>query len=164
MEIRRASTCHPERAAVSAANEGSKSATPSAPPPPSRVIPDWRVLAGGAFQIILDWRRVQRFASIWRRIRTKPRGAKTAALPTVIVSERRSRESNDLNRRSPPHTPTRPFFSFCCKQSTFVESTLGSLLRHAWVALGPRLGHPRATQSQTQSHFRQRVARPLELP
>jgi hypothetical protein len=102
VEIRRASTCHPERAAVSAANEGSKSATPSAPPPPSRVIPDWRVLAGGAFQIIPDWRRVQRFASIWRRIRTKPRGAKTAALPTVIVSERRSRESNDLNWRSPP--------------------------------------------------------------
>jgi hypothetical protein len=30
----------------------------------------------------------------------KPRGAKTAAPQPVIVSDRRSRQSNDLNRRS----------------------------------------------------------------
>jgi len=57
--------------------------------------------------------------------------------------------------------PTHPrsFSSFCCKQSTYLESTLGPLLRHAWVTLGPRLGHPRATQSLTQSQpSRQRVA------
>jgi hypothetical protein len=59
----------------------------------------------------------------------KLRGAKTAALPTVIVSKRRSREPNDLNRRSPPlhnyqithlpnsvriprNQPTRAFFHF----------------------------------------------------
>ena len=48
-------------------------------------------------------------------------------------------------------TPTRPFFNFCCKQSTFINLTLGPPLRHAWVALRPPLGHPRVTQSQTQS-------------
>ncbi len=55
------------------------------------------------------------------------------------------------------------FFEFCCKHSTSSQSTLGLPLRHAWVALGPRLGHPRATQSQTQSpveRHRQRVATP----
>jgi hypothetical protein len=30
--------------------------------------------------------------------------------------------------------PTRPFSSFCCKQSNFRKSTLGPPLRHAWVA------------------------------
>jgi hypothetical protein len=50
-------------------------------------------------------------------------------------------------------SPTRPFPNFCCKQKHFHHSTLGPPLRHAWVALGPRLGHPRATQSQTQSNL-----------
>ena len=38
-----------------------------------------------------------------------------------------------------------------CKQKTLHQSTLGPPLRHAWVTLGPRLGHPRATQTQSQS-------------
>jgi hypothetical protein len=70
VEIRRASTCHPERAAVSAANEGSKSATPSAPPPPSRVIPDWRVLAGvhsRSFQIGVEFRDLPQFGAGFKR-------------------------------------------------------------------------------------------------
>ena len=51
-------------------------------------------------------------------------------------------------RRFLPHPP---FLTFCCKQRHLFQSTLGSPLRDAWVALGPRLGHPSATQSQTQS-------------
>jgi hypothetical protein len=69
--------------------------------------------------------------------------------------------------RSPNHAvylpPTRHFFNPCCKHSTSSQSTLGPPLRGAWVALGPRLGLPRATQSQTQSpaeRHRQRVATP----
>jgi hypothetical protein len=53
--------------------------------------------------------------------------------------------------RSARHTPTRLFPLIYCKQKTLHESTLGPPLRHAWVALGPRLGHPRATQTQSQS-------------
>jgi hypothetical protein len=44
--------------------------------------------------------------------------------------------------RSARHTPTRLFPVAYCKQKTLHESTLGPPLRHAWVALGPRLGHP----------------------
>jgi len=47
--------------------------------------------------------------------------------------------------------PLPPFVDFCCKQRCLDKSIQGWPLRHAWVALGPRLGHPRATQSQTQS-------------
>jgi hypothetical protein len=55
-------------------------------------------------------------------------------------------------RRAPRATPpTRLFPVAYCKQKTLHESTLGPPLRHAWVALGPRLGHPRATQTQSQS-------------
>jgi hypothetical protein len=46
-------------------------------------------------------------------------------------------------RRAPRATPpTRLFPVAYCKQKTLHESTLGPPLRHAWVALGPRLGHP----------------------
>jgi hypothetical protein len=75
---------------------------------------------------------------------------KIAALPTVIVSDRCNRESNDLNRRSQP-IPPRPIFSFLLQTKTLFKSTQAWPLRDAWVALGPRLGHPRATQSQSQS-------------
>ena len=57
--------------------------------------------------------------------------------------------------RSPDHPisvpPSPAFFQLLLKTKHFRHSTLGPPLRHAWVALGPRLGHPRATQSQTQS-------------
>ena len=49
------------------------------------------------------------------------------------------------------HSPPGPFSKFCCKQNYFLHSTLAPPLRGAWVALGPRLGHPSVTQSQTQS-------------
>ncbi len=49
------------------------------------------------------------------------------------------------------HTPPRPFFQLLLQTKPLCQSTLGWPLRHAWVALGPPLGHPRATQSQTQS-------------
>jgi hypothetical protein len=42
------------------------------------------------------------------------------------------------------------------------NSTLGPPLRDAWVALGPRLGHPRATQSQTQSQSKSAEGRDPE--
>ena len=59
--------------------------------------------------------------------------------------------------------PPRPFFYFLLQTNTLFESTQAWPLHGAWVALGPRLGHPRATQSQTQSpaeSHRQRVATP----
>ena len=71
--------------------------------------------------------------------------------------------TRDIERSPCMFTPTRHFFHPCCKHSTSSQSTLGPPLRGAWVALGPRLGHPRATQSQTQSpaeSHRQRVAVP----
>ena len=76
----------------------------------------------------------------------------------------RNQSINTRFVRSPfMFTPTRHFFHPYCKYSTSSQSTLGPPLRGAWVALGPRLGHPRATQSQTQSpaeSHRQRVATP----
>jgi hypothetical protein len=55
VEIRRASTCHPERAAALAANEGPKSAKPSFPTPPysSHPIPDWRDFNASRFLCVL---------------------------------------------------------------------------------------------------------------
>jgi len=55
-KIRRASTCHPEKAAALAANEGPKSAKPSLPyplpwyPTASQVIPVWREFKAHAAQ------------------------------------------------------------------------------------------------------------------
>jgi hypothetical protein len=46
--------------------------------------------------------------------------------------------------------PAPPFFNSYCKQRHLRQSTLGPPVRDAWVALGPRLGHPRATQTQSQ--------------
>jgi hypothetical protein len=47
--------------------------------------------------------------------------------------------------------PRPAFFLFLLQTKTLFESTQAWPLRHAWVALARRLGHPRATQSQTQS-------------
>jgi hypothetical protein len=47
--------------------------------------------------------------------------------------------------------PSPPFFELLLQTKDFCHSTLGPPLRDAWAALGPRLGHPRVTQSQTQS-------------
>jgi hypothetical protein len=58
------------------------------------------------------------------------RGAADAGSRTISIGE--------AYQRYPP----RPFFSFCCKQSTFVNRRLGL----PWATQGPRLGHPRATQ------------------
>ncbi|HEY2168358.1 MAG TPA: hypothetical protein VGJ30_01940, partial [Candidatus Angelobacter sp.] len=41
----------------------------------------------------------------------------------------------------------RPFFELLLQTKDFCHSMLGPPLRDAWVALGPRLGHPRATQA-----------------
>jgi hypothetical protein len=57
--------------------------------------------------------------------------------------------------------PTPPFSCFCCKQRRFPQSSLGPPLGDAWVALGPRLGHPRAIQSQTQSQSQQAEGRKI---
>jgi hypothetical protein len=58
--------------------------------------------------------------------------------------------------RCPDHpihgAPTRPFSTFCCKQSAFLKSTPGSPLRLPWATLGPPKGHPIPRPS------RQRVA------
>jgi hypothetical protein len=53
--------------------------------------------------------------------------------------------------RSARHTPHPAISIVYCKQKTSHQSTLAPPLRHAWVILGPRLGHPRATQTQSQS-------------
>jgi hypothetical protein len=71
---------------------------------------------------------------------------KIAALPTVIVSDRCNRESNDLNRRSQPIPPAR-FFRFCCKQRLCSNRLTGG----PCVTLGVALGPPKATQAQSQS-------------
>jgi hypothetical protein len=52
-------------------------------------------------------------------------------------------------RRFPSAPPT--LFPFLLQTKHFHKSTLGRCLRGAWVALGPRLGHPRATQTQSQA-------------
>jgi len=56
--------------------------------------------------------------------------------------------------RSPDHpiSPPHPaFFQLLLQIKHFRYSTLGSPLGDAWASLASRLGHPRATQSQTQS-------------
>ena len=52
-----------------------------------------------------------------------------------------------ITRSAYPHPA---FFQLLLQAKHFRKSTLGPPLRHAWVALGPRLGHPRATQTQSQ--------------
>jgi hypothetical protein len=53
------------------------------------------------------------------------------------------RGSQPDHARSPDlFHPTPPFLHLCCKHSTSSQSTLGSPLRDAWVALGPPKGHP----------------------
>jgi hypothetical protein len=63
------------------------------------------------------------------------------------VPGRCPRDFGDVGDFLPHHL----FFNFCFKQKHFRKSTLGPPLRDAWVALGPRLGHPRVTQAQSQS-------------
>jgi hypothetical protein len=48
-------------------------------------------------------------------------------------------------------SPPPALFYFLLQTNTLFESTQSWPLHGAWVALGPRLGHPRATQTQTQT-------------
>src|SRR6478736_5763370 len=71
-------------------------------------------------------------------------------LRLLILKERAVFATHEgLNPRS-PHLPT-PFFQLLLQTKHLLNFTQGWPLRGAWVALGPRLGHPRATQSHTQS-------------
>jgi hypothetical protein len=84
VETRRASSCHPERAAVFAANEGPRPAKPSYLPLPlpsqigvgfRGVIPEGPVHARfsrGWAEIIPDWRGFERLRLNWRRVDVPP--------------------------------------------------------------------------------------------
>jgi hypothetical protein len=77
-------------------------------------------------------------------------GWKIVAPQTVIVSDRCNREPNDLNRRSLFSAP-HPLSKILLQTKGLSKSTLGRLLRDAWVALAWPLGDPSVTQAQSQS-------------
>ena len=78
--------------------------------------------------------------------------------PSESSDAARCRRSRAIPAIFAPHPL---FFRLLLQTKHLFNSTLGPPLRHAWVALGPPLGHPRATQSQSQSA---EGRKPLQVP
>jgi hypothetical protein len=64
-----------------------------------------------------------------------------------------------LFARSLDFLPPPPFFQLLLQTKQLRQSTLGSPLRDAWVALGPRLGHAWATQGPPKPNPKQAEGR-----
>jgi len=89
--------------------------------------------------------KVRQRVAIRRRRAAHNRRASTCHPERAVVFA-----TNEGPKLAKPTSPT-PIFQVLLQTKHLSNFTQGWPLRHAWVALGSRLGHPRVTQTQSQS-------------